>query len=120
MADYGIKVSNGNTNIVSLTDVSKINFSSRYEMFKTAIERKTEVASGGTLNITHNFRYVPVFLLFGKSNVTANYKQLCTAARALTGWRTSTTTTTVAAQDHEATGTREIFANILKDPISLY
>lgn len=118
--NIGLKCSNGIENVLTLKDISKMHFSSRFESFRTHIEKKTEVASGGTLNLTHNLGYIPVFLLYGKSNVSANYKQLCTAARSLTGWRTSTTTVTVSAQDNESSGARELFAYILRDPISIY
>lgn len=117
--NYGVKAGDGWTDVRNLTDVSKIKFSNKYEMFKTFIERISEIPSGGTLNITHNLLYTPVFLIYGKSNFTANYKMLCTAARALTGFRTSTTTSTTSVIDNEGGGAREAFVNILEDPISL-
>lgn len=116
--NYGVKVGNGLTSILDTTDVSKIMFSNKFEMFKTFIERTDQVPDGSTLNISHNLRYTPVFLIYGRSNITANYKMLCVAARVLTGFLTSTTTAITSVQDVGPEGTREAFVNILEDPIS--
>ena len=94
-------------------------FSNKYEMFKTFIEKITEVPNSGTLNITHNLLYTPVFLIYAKSNVTANYKMLSVAAKLLMGLITATTTSITSVIDTTGTGNREAFVNILEDPISL-
>jgi len=117
--NYGVKAGDEWTDIRYTKDVSKIMFSNKYEMFKTQIERIDQIPDGGTLNITHGLSYTPVFLIYAKSNFTANYKMLAVAARTLTKLRTSTTTVTTSIIDSAAAGLREVFVNILEDPISL-
>jgi hypothetical protein len=117
--NYGVKVGDGRSDIRYIKDVTKIMFSNKYEMFKTFIEKIMEVPNFGTLNITHNLLYTPVFLIYTKSNFTVNYKMLSVAARFLTGLRTATTTSITSVQDTSGIGARESFVNILEDPISL-
>lgn len=118
MADYGFKTSD--QNVLAPMSVFQMKFSSQYESFKVLLEKKIEVPSNSTLNVVHGLRYIPVFLLYAKSNLTANFKMLCTAARALTSLRSATTTYEVSVRDFVGTGARECFSNILEDPISLY
>lgn len=117
--NYGIKTGDGEQSIIKEKTWDKVRFSNAFEMFKTDREEIHQVPSSSTLNITHNFLYTPVFLIYTKSNINAGYKMLSVAARSLTGLRTWTTTTTTSVVDTSGGGARECFVNILEDPISL-
>ena len=118
--NFGVKTSQNNKDVLTKLPFADLSFSTAYEMFKVFSQGISEVSSGGTLNLTHNLKYIPIFLVYGKSNVTTTGKMLCTAARALTGYRTFTTTSTVSIIDNEASGAREVFYHLLEDPISIY
>src|SRR4030067_1156343 len=119
MADYGIKASKEFINVLTATDVSKLNFTSKYELFKSLYKGIKQIPSGGTVTIVHGFKYYPVFLCFAESKITANHKLLSTASRTVASLSSKTTTYEVSIRDWASSGVRAVFYNVLEEPISI-
>jgi hypothetical protein len=119
MANYGFKAVSEGNNVLTTEDVSKIYFSSRYESFKTSIRGTRQLNGSATLDITHNFKYVPIFLIYAQSSFNTNFKLLCTADRTKSQLRTRATTSYVTLTEWSGV-TRSVFVDILENPVSVY
>ena len=61
--DYGMKVSKAGFNVLTTGDTNLL-FSSKYNVFKVAVEGSGTLSASANVDKTHSLGYVPHFLVF--------------------------------------------------------